>query len=440
MQKRSAYAREMMAITEAVAKFRHYLFGHYFIIRTDQKSLHHLTDQTIQTPEQEEWLPKLMGFRFSIEYKPGKSKVVADALLRCFLMAVTSPIFTIIDEIKQAIRDDEKLSHVLQDCIDKPQEQPQYIIRNGVLLRGNRVVIPAMATNLQKRLLLEYHSSPVGGHTGVARTLSRIQANFFWPSMKNDVQKFVSECMVCQQAKHSQLHPAGLLQPLPIPQQIWEDISMDFVTRLPTSQGCQVIFVVVDRLSKYAHFAPLKASFNSAQVAQKFSDVVVKLHGIPSTIVTDRNRVFTSSFWRQLCRLQGTTLHMSSAYHPQTDGQTEAVNKCLEMYLRCFVYDNPRLWAKFLGWAELWYNTATHTATGITPFRAVYGHDPPAIIRYTPTDADPPDIRTQLSERDDLLDRLRHHLQRAKERMKKFADRNRREENFETGDLVFVKL
>lgn len=114
MQKRSAYAREIMAITEAIAKFRHYLFGHYFVIRTDQKSLHHLTEQTIKTPEQEEWLPKLMGFRFTIEYKPGRTNVVADALSRSFFMAVSSPEFGILDEIKKAVENDNELKKLLQ--------------------------------------------------------------------------------------------------------------------------------------------------------------------------------------------------------------------------------------------------------------------------------------------------------------------------------------
>lgn len=249
MQKCSAYAREMMAITEVVAKFRHYIFGHYFIIRTDQKSLHHLTDQTIQTPEQEEWLPKLMGFHFTIEYKPGKTNVVADALSRSFFMAVSSPVFSIVEEIKKAVQADEGLRQIIKDCTENPGSQPLYSVRNGILLRKQRMVVPMAAKELQRRLLLEFHSSPVGGHAGVARTLSRIQANFFWPAMKTDVQAFVEECTVRQQAKHSQMHPAGLLQPLPIPQQIWEDVSMDFITGLPTSKGCQVILVVVDRLT-----------------------------------------------------------------------------------------------------------------------------------------------------------------------------------------------
>lgn len=309
-----------------------------------------------------------------------------------------------------------------------------------MLCRKNRVVIPADAKDIQKQVLLEFHSSPIGGHAGNIRTLSRITAQFFWPSLKEDVKTFVQACSVCQQAKTSQLHPAGLLQPLPIPQKIWEDVSMDFITGLPSSRGYQVILVVVDRLSKYAHFATLKTGFTSSQVADRFFDRVVKLHGLPSTIVSDRDRVFTSAFWRHLWRLHGTTLKMSSTYHPQTEGQTEAVNKILEMYLRCFVYDNPKEWAKYLGWAEFWYNTATHTSIGITPFRAVYGRDPPTIFCYSPVDVDPPDLCEQLLARDKLLGRLKEHLQRAQDRMKKFADRNRRELEFDAGDLVLVRL
>lgn len=352
MQKRSAYAREMLAITEVVAKFRHYLFGHYFVIRTDQKSLHHLTDQTIQTPDQEEWLPKLMGFRFTIEYKSGKANVVADALTRSFNMAMSSPVFHILGEIKTEVLKDKELAEVYAKCSAQPTALFPYSIRDGTLCWKGRVVVRPQATTLQQKLLMEFHASLVGGHAGINRTFSRIATYFHWPSMRKDVQDFVQNCLVCQRAKHSQLHPAGLLQPLPILQRIWEDVSMYFITGLPNSHGFQVIMVVVDRLSKYAHFAALKSGFTSLQVAEKFFETVVKLHGLPSTIVSDRDKVFTSSFWRHLFKLQGTTLLMSSAYHPQTDGQSEAVNKCLEMYLRCLVYENPKLWYRHLGWAE----------------------------------------------------------------------------------------
>lgn len=154
---------------------------------------------------------------------------------------------------------------------------------------------------------------------------------------------------------------------------------MDFITRLPPSNGYTVILVVVDRLSKYGHFAPLKADFSSLKVAETFMHSVVKLHGFPKSIVSDRDKVFTSKFWQHLFKLSGTSLAMSSSYHPQTDGQSEALNKCVELYLRCFTGDNPRSWSRLLSWAEFWYNTSFHSSIGMTQFRAVYGRDPPCL-------------------------------------------------------------
>jgi hypothetical protein len=280
----------------------------------------------------------------------------------------------------------------------------------------------------------------IGGHAGVNRTKARIATQFFWTTMTKDIKEFVSNCLVCQQAKHSTTLSAGLLQPLPIPQQIWEDLSMDFITGLPPSNSYTVILVVVDRLSKYSHFIPLKADYNSSKVAEVFVHTIVKLHGFPKTIVSDRDRVFTSQFWQQLFKISGTTLAMSTAYHPQTDGQSEAVNKCLELYLRCFTSHTPRAWSKLLPWAEFWYNTSFHTSIGMTPFKVVYGRDPPGLLRYEVHNGDPPSLQQLLTERDDTLAVLKANLMRAQQIMKKFADNKRRFVEFSVGDMVLVKL
>lgn len=139
--------------------------------------------------------------------------------------------------------------------------------------------------------------------------------------MRKDVAEFVKLCLICQQAKIDHTHPGGLLQPLPIPQRIWEDIAMDFIIGLPKSKGFTVIMVVVKRLSKFGHFIPLKTNFSSDTVAEAFIHNIIKLHGVPKTIVTDRDRVFISKFWKHLFHAMGTILSFSSAYHPQTDGQ-----------------------------------------------------------------------------------------------------------------------
>lgn len=204
-----------------------------------------------------------------------------------------------------------------------------------MILYKNRVVIPP-DSDLIVQLLQEFHDSPSGGHSGVLRTYKRIAAQFYWPSLPKSVRDYVASCSVCQANKTATAFPAGLLQPLSIPHQVWDDIIMDFVEGLPSSYGKNAVLVVVDRLSKYAHFLSLTHPFTAKTVAEKFVDGVVKLHGMPKTIISDRDPVFISHFWREFFKLSGTKLHMSSSYHPETDGQSEVVNRCLEQYLRCF--------------------------------------------------------------------------------------------------------
>lgn len=181
----------------------------------------------------------------------------------------------------------------------------------------------------------EFHSSPLGGHSGVAKMLHRLRQNFDWPSVRADVRHFVAQCSVCQQTKYETKRPAGLLHPLPIPAAVWEeDVSIDFITGLPCSHGFTVILVVVDRFSKGVYFGALPTHYTAYKVVVLFLDCVCKLHGFPRSIVSDRDPVFVSHFWRELFKLSGTKLRMSTAYHPQTDGQTEVVNRTLEQYLR----------------------------------------------------------------------------------------------------------
>jgi len=151
---------------------------------------------------------------------------------------------------------------------------------------------------------------------------------------------------------------------------------MDFIEGLPKSNGYNVILVVVDRLTKYAHFIPMKHPYTASTIAQAFLDNVVKLHGLPNSIISDRDTVFVSHFWTQLFKLYKVNLTLSIAYHPQTDGQTERVNQCLEMFLRCLVQDSPKAWKSWLSLAELWYNSSYHSSLGCSPFKALYGYEP----------------------------------------------------------------
>jgi hypothetical protein len=258
--------------------------------------------------------------------------------------------------------------------------------------------------------------------------------------MQKSVQEFVRACDTCQRQKYSATIPGGLIQPLPVPNAVWEELSLDFVTGLPKSKGYEAILVVVDRLSKYAHFILLKHPYTAKSIAEVFVGEIVRLHGIPKSVISDRDPIFISHFWLELFKLQGTRLKMSSAYHPETDGQTEVVNRCLESYLRCFATDNPKSWSHWVPWAEFWYNTTFHISIGKTPFEVVYGRQAPSIVKFLPNETKVTAVALELSDRDEALTQLKGHLRKAQEQMASYANKKRRDLNFEVGEWVFLKL
>lgn len=194
--------------------------------------------------------------------------------------------------------------------------------------------------------------------------------------MKTSVTEYVQACQICQQAKSEHVKLPGLLQPLLVPSQAWQSISMDFIEGLPKSNSYEVLLVVIDRFRKYAHFIPMSHPYSALQVAQVYLNNVYKLHGLPQSIISDRDRVFIAKIWQELFRLSDTQLQMSSAYHPQSDGRTERLNQCVEAFLRCTVHSCPKAWSKWISLAEYWYNTTFQSAIGRTPFEVLYGHQP----------------------------------------------------------------
>ncbi|MCI18126.1 hypothetical protein A2U01_0039278, partial [Trifolium medium] len=181
------------------------------------------------------------------------------------------------EQVKAENLTDEKLSKIMAEISQNPEAWPGYTYRNGVLLYEGRLVISSQSA-LIHTLLEEFHSSPQGGHSGFYKTYRRLAANVYWIGMKREVQEYVRQCDVCQRQKYMATSPGGLLQPLPIPERIWEDISIDFITGLPKSKGFEAILVVVDRLSKYSHFIPLKHPYTAKSIAEIFCKEVVRLH------------------------------------------------------------------------------------------------------------------------------------------------------------------
>ncbi|GKB89525.1 ty3-gypsy retrotransposon protein [Tanacetum coccineum] len=385
MQGQSTYTKEFYAITEAVKKWRQYLLGRRFRIYTDHHSLKHILTQTIQSPEQQKWVTKLLGYDFEVLYKPGRENTVADALSRVdipSMLAISYPTATWLDDIRTYFATDPKGQEFTASITADPTVFPNHVFRDGLVFITGKLFIPPIS-KIRDQLLTEFHSSFIGGHAGINATA----------------------------IKHPNHKPYGLLQPLPTPSQPWHDISMDFITQLPPSKGKSCIWVIVDRLSKYAHFISLPPNYTAVTLASLFMHEIYRLHGLPKTIVSDRDPLFLSRFWKELFKLMGTKLLHSSAYHPQTDGQTEVVNRCLEMYLRAFVFDEPRTWAKLLYLAEFCYNTSHHSSINMSPFKALYGRDVTSIHNYLPGSTATGSIENSLLEHQKIMSSLKHSIE-----------------------------
>jgi hypothetical protein len=258
--------------------------------------------------------------------------------------------------------------------------------------------------------------------------------------MKQDIRNFVAECDVRQRNKGEIVKSPRHTTSAPDSTCYLEGYLYGFYYRLTQIGNKSVIMVVVDRLSKYAHFCALHHPFTTSMVAQIFMDQVFKLHGMPHSIVSDRDPTFTSNFWQELFKIQGTELHLSTTYHPQIDGRTKVVNKCLETYLRCFASEKQNQWAQWLPLAEWWYNTSYHTATCMTPFEVVYGQKPPSVLSYLPGASKVQAVDLTFTTREAILRTLKENLVMAQNRMKQQADQGRFECQFAEGDQVFLRL
>ncbi|WVZ87490.1 hypothetical protein U9M48_034121 [Paspalum notatum var. saurae] len=331
-----------------------------------------------------------------------------------------APRFDFIDKLRQA-----QLDH------------PALVALRGEITAGTRLAPWAM----------------VDGRCNFARTsrpTPRCSKRSWGPYMRTDTKAYsgrstgcaerVRTCKVCQRYKSEHQHPAGLLLPLPVPQGVWTDVALDFVEALPRVRGKSVILTVVDRFSKYCHFIPLAHPYSAESVAQAFFNDIVRLHGVPQSMVSDRDTVFTSTFWQELMRLMGTNLQMTTAFHPQSDGQSESANRVILMYLRCLAGDRPREWLRWLPWAEFLFNTAYQTSLRDTPFRVVYGRDPPSIRSYEPGETRVPSVAKRMEERAEFLADVRYRLEQAQAYQKRHYDRAHRDITYQVGDWALLRL
>ena len=201
-----------------------------------------------------------------------------------------------------------------------------------------------------------------------------LKEHFWWAGMKRDVAEYVAKCLICQKIKAEHQRPGGELQPIEIPEWKWEQIAMDFIVGLPkTTKNHDAIWVIVDRLTKSAHFLPIKMTSSLEQLAELYVQEIVRLHGVPKSIISDRDARFTSKFWKGVQQAMGTKLKFSTAFHPQTDGQTERTNQILEDMLRACVLEFKGAWNKYLPLIEFSYNNSYQATIGMAPYEALYG-------------------------------------------------------------------
>nr|ADB85290.1 putative retrotransposon protein [Phyllostachys edulis] len=439
----STYDKEALAILEAIKMWKHYFAGSTLIIRTDQQSLKYMQEQIIIEGVQHKLLVKLLGYNYKVEYKRGRENKATDALSRVryndqvVAISAVTPVWIL--EVLASYEGDEKCRDLITQISISPTAQPNYSLKNGILRYKGRLYIGSN-TGLKRQLLVTFHDSALGGHSGGRVTYQRLKLIFHWPRMKQEVEEFVKLYDVCQKNNCEHVPYPGLLQPIPIPEMAWTHISMDFIEGLPKSEDKEVILVVVDRFTKYSHFIALSHPFTVQHVVKVFVDNVFKHHGLPSVIITNRDMVFTSHLWQDLFKTLGVKLRLSTSYHPETDGQTKRVNQCLEGYLRCMVFANPKKWCSWLSTAEWWYDTSFHTSLKMTPFQALYGFPPPQIIEVVLPDFPSEEVKGILQRRQLAMQVIKDNLLRAQDGIKYYADKKRCEREFSVGDMVYLKI
>jgi hypothetical protein len=370
---------ELGAVVFALKCWRHYLYGTKCVIYTDHKSLQHIFTQQDLNMRQRRWIELLSDYDCDIRYHPGKANVVADALSRKERVKprrVRAMSITVHRSVRDQIIEAQASVVGTKDLLEKELRGMEKHLDqkdDGGLYFVDRLWVP-FTGDLRTLIMDEAHNSMYSIHPGSDKMYQDVRELYWWPGMKKDVAEFVSRCLTCLKVKAEHQKPGGLLQQPEIPEWKWECVTMDFITKLPrTKEGHDMIWVIVDRLTKSAHFLAIREKDPTEKIVKKYVKEVVSKHGVPVSIISDRDTRFNSQFWRGFQKAFGTRIDMSTAYHPQTDGQSERTIQTLEDMLRACVLDFGGNWDDHLHLVEFSYNNSYHSSIGMAPFKALYG-------------------------------------------------------------------
>ena len=481
------HEQELLAIIHALSTWRHYLHGAKFKVLTDHKSLQYFKTQPLLSGRQSRWKDVIANFDFDIEYIEGTTNVVADGLSRrpdhathssqllsmghdeavpqyrvlhhqssselLTLLRVESAseasgvesrisaATSMLADIFEASKRDAAYIRLLKKKVTELKKEQLHIEGGLVYFKATRLYLPDDRA-LRTRILQECHDAPTGGHLGKDKTIDQVKRRFYWPKMDAEIQEYVTGCDACQRNKPSHQAKIGLLQPLPIPDRPWQQVSMDLITQLPRSrQGNDAIVVFVDKLTKMVHYVATTTNVSAPQLSQLFLREVCRLHGVPESILSDRDPRFTAHFWRALWDQLGTKLTMSTAYHPQTDGQTERANQTLEVMLRSYVNWRQTDWDEHLATLEMAVNNAKQASTGFSPFYLNYGQEVQlpldAALRAARVCKNP-EAADRIRRLKEDLEKAKDSIRQAQQRQGHYADQHRREVKLTVGDQVLL--
>lgn len=488
---------ELMAVVYSFRQWRHYLEGSQFEIEvlSDYENLRAFFKKPRLEGRQSRWCIEMIPYNFVLRHRPGKSNPAdgpsrrpdfkgeqpanrdllsaLEARLAQSVTAGPSPedsvqrkdqviprdVVAMKDVTSQESAYEPTVSFPLKEAVRQAQAKDQTSIRlqialkkqepdcpkewslkDGLLLYEGQVYIPE-DTALQNEILDLYHDDPLAGHFGIARTSELIRRKFYWNKLTLSVIDWVQGCPVCNENKTPRHKPYGKLQPLPIPSRPMIELAMDFVVGLPPVlwNGSEVdsILVIVDRYSKYVRLIPVRTDITSVELAEIFHTEIDLVYGAPHGIVSDRGPVFTSAFWADLCYISKVKRRLSTAFHPQTDGQSERTIQTVSHYLRCFIHSAQGNWPKLLRSAQYVINNSRNATTGMTPSRCLFGFDPE--LRIDGGDAiigGAPNAQTRIQRLQQAREEMAEHWRSAVETRSKYYNQKHQAQEFQKGDLV----